>query len=260
MGAAFGAANALKTKSTVVENAVEAVLNPVRKVFTGIGNGTAQLFGYFSDIDALKAENKRLREENEELSNNIQQIGSSQTENEELRRLLALREGNPEYELECAEISAREPSNWYSTVTVDKGSADGIAVNMPVISKGKSLVGRVSEVGSTWAKIVTVTDPEHGAGAEILRSGDFGVVEGDSALAADGNCRLSFISKNSNIVVGDTISTSGLGGIYPRGLIIGKVMEIRPDIQGISQYAVIKPEADINDMHAVFIIKNYVNE
>lgn len=260
IGIIFGAVNALKTKVTFVENIAEVIFTPVQKFFTGIGSGASQLFGYFSDIDALKAENRELKDKNEELSNKVKLAESSQTENDELRNLLGLREGNPEYELECAEIVARDPSNWYSTLTVDKGSADGITENMPVISKGKSLVGRVSEVGSTWAKIITLTDPEHGAGASVLRSGDFCIIEGDSALGAEGNCRLSFVSKNSNIVVGDTISTSGLGGIYPKGLIIGRVMEIRPEIQGISQYAVVKPEVDINDLHAVFIVKNSSTE
>lgn len=256
LGIIVGVINAVGNETTVVENVTGVILTPVQKAFTYSANGVKNFFGYFSNVGKLKEENKKLSEENEELNNRLKQSESIQKENDELRRLIGLKDGNPELDLEAAEVIARDPSNWYNTVTVNKGTADGIAINQPVISKGKSLIGRVVDVGSTWAKVITVIDPEHGAGAEILRSGNFGIVEGDGALAADGNCRLSLISKNSDIIAGDTIATSGLGGIYPKGLIIGTILEIQPDIQGISQYAVVKPEADILDLHMVYIIKN----
>lgn len=242
------------------ENVAEVILTPVEKVFSGIGNGVSEFFGYFSDIDELKGEIKTLKEENAELKANMREGDAAKSENDELRRLLALSEANPQLETEAAEIIARSPSNWYSTITIDKGSADGIALNQPVISSGKSLVGRISRVGTTWAEITTLTDPEHSAGAEIVRSGDLGITEGDSSLELQGLCKLSFISKSTDIVVGDTIVTSGMGGIYPHGLLVGKVTEISPDIQGISRYALIKPEVDINDLKQVLVVKNTTME
>ena len=125
-----------------------------------------------------------------------------------------------------------------------------------MITKGKVLVGRVSDVGTTWAEVTLITDPEHGAGVRIMRSDELAIIEGDGALAKDGNCKLSFISKNSNILVGDTIETSGLGGIYPKGIMVGKVVEISPEVQGISQYAVVKPEADVDNLRTVFVVTN----
>lgn len=238
------------------ENVAEVILTPVQKVFSGIGNGVSEFFGYFSDIDELKKEIKSLKEENAELKADMREGEAAKSENDELRRILALGEANPLLETEAAEIIARSPSNWYSTITIDKGSADGIALNQPVISSGKSLVGRISRVGTTWAEITTVTDPEHSAGVEVVRSGDLGITEGDSGLELQGLCKLSFISKFSDIVVGDTIVTSGIGGIYPRGLLVGKVTEICPDIQGISRYALIKPEVDIDDLKQVLVVKN----
>ncbi|MBR2452860.1 MAG: rod shape-determining protein MreC [Clostridia bacterium] len=176
-----------------------------------------------------------------------------------MRRLLALKAAYPELELDAAEVVSREPSNWYNTFVIDKGAADGVALNQPVISADKALVGRISEVGTTWSRVITLIDPAHSVGAEIVRSGEYGVAEGDSSDSLGGNLRLSFISKNANIIVGDKIMTSGLGGIYPKGLIIGKVLEIRPDMQGISQYAIIAPDADIESINAVLIVKNDMN-
>lgn len=254
LGAAVGILNAGKNETTVLENVAEVVFTPVQKLFTRIGGGVSDFFGYFSSIDDLRDENAELKKEIAELKKELRDGETDARENESLRSLLSLKEAHPEYTFECAEIIARDPSNWFNIITVDKGKADGIAVNQPAVAAGNALIGRVCEVGSTWSKIITITDREHSAGAEILRSGEYAVVNGDGVLAKDGKCKLSYISKNSDIVVGDTVVTSGLGGIYPKGLLIGKITEIKPDIQGISQYAVIKPDADVAEMSAVLII------
>lgn len=253
---AIGILNAAKSDTSFAENAIEIVITPVQKLFTNIGNGISDFFGYFSDKEKLHNEIENLKAENADLKLQISENEASRLENEELRKLLNLKSNNREFELESAEVIARSPSNWYNTLTVDKGAADGIALNQPVVSAGNALIGRISEVGTTWSKVTLLTDPDHAAGAQVLRSGEYGICEGDSSLASDGNCRLSFVSKNANIIVGDTVITSGLGEIYPKGLVIGKVQKIRPDIEGISQYAVVKPEADFKNLKAVFIIQN----
>lgn len=258
LGILIGIINAVNSETTVFENVTGVILTPVQKVFSSGANSVRNFFGYFSDVGKLREENALLKDENEKLSNQIKIAESIQNENEELRKLVGLKESSPELELEAAEIVARDPSNWYNTLTVNKGTADGVAINQAVITKGKSLVGRVVDVGSTWAKVVTVIDPDHGVGVEILRSGNPAIVKGDSSLAVDGNCRMSFISKNSDITVGDTVATSGLGGIYPKGIVIGNITEMSPEIQGISQYAVVKPEADIKNLRMVYIVKNEV--
>lgn len=256
MGIAVGILNAARSDTTIFENAVNIIVTPAQKLFTNIGHGVSGFFGYFSNIDKLNDEISALKTENAELKKELSENESSRLENEQLRKLLNMKQSNTEFELEAASVIARSPSNWYNTFNIDKGAVDGIAVNQPVVAAGNSLVGRISEVGTTWATVSIISDADHSAGAQIVRSGEFGICEGDSGLAADGNLKLSFVSKNANIIVGDTVITSGLGGIYPKGLVIGKVLKIRPDIQGISQYAVITPEADIKNLRAVFVVKN----
>ena len=252
----IGVVNATNPDVTFVENVVQVVVTPVQKLFTNVGNGISDFFGYFSDIDKLKDEINALKKENSQLKEDLNKSEISSRENEELRKLLSLKKAYPELELEAAQIIARDPSNWYNTFTIDKGAVDGINANQPVISVDRTLVGRISEVGTTWARVITINDPGHSAGAEIVRSGEYGIVEGESSADEGGNCRLSFVSKNANIIVGDKVVTSGMGGIYPKGLTIGKVLDIRPDVQGISQYAVISPEADIDNIKAVLIVMN----
>ncbi len=256
----IGVINATNPDVTFVENVVQVVVTPVQKLFTNIGTGVSDFFGYFSDIDKLKVEIKDLKKENSHLKEELNKSEISLRENEELRKLLSLKDAYPELELETAQVIARDPSNWYNTFTIDKGAVDGINVNQPVISVDRTLVGRISEVGTTWARVITINDPGHSAGAEIVRSGEYGIVEGEASADEGGNCRLSFVSKNANIIVGDKVVTSGMGGIYPKGLTIGKVLDIRPDLQGISQYALISPEADIDNIKAVLIVMNDMNE
>lgn len=252
----IGVVNAVNSDVKFTENVFQVIITPVQGLLTKAGSGVSGFFGYFSNVDKLKNEVARLEKENKELESELNKSEISIRENEELRKLLGLKESYPELELETAEIVARDTINWYNTFTIDKGAVHGVAINQAVISVDKSLVGRICEVGTTWSKVMTITDPGHAAGAEIVRSGEYGIVEGDSTLEVDGNCRLSFVSKNANIIVGDKVVTSGLGGVYPKGLSVGKVLEIRPDVQGISQYAVISPDANIEKLKAVFIIKN----
>ncbi len=256
----IGVVNALNPEVTFVENVVQVVVTPAQKLFTNMGNGIAGFFGHFTDIDKLNTEVNSLKEENARLKEELNKSEISTRENDELRKLLSLKESYPELELKGAQVIARNPSNWYGTFTIDKGTADGVSVNQPVISADRTLVGRISEVGTTWARIVTINDPAHSVGVEVVRSGEYGIVEGESSTNEGGNCRLSFISKNANIIVGDKVVTSGLGGVYPRGLTIGKVLDIRPDMQGISQYAIISPEADIENLKAVMIVVNDMSD
>ncbi len=259
-GIIAGVVNAVNPDVTFIENVVQVVVTPMQKVFTNMGNGISNFFGYFSNVDNLKSEIEALKTENAELKNELEKSEAKALQNDELRKLLSMKEAYPELELQAAEVISRDPSNWYNTFVIDKGAVDGVAVNQSVVSVNKSLVGRISEVGTTWARVTTINDPGNAAGAEVVRSGEYGIVEGDSSQLSEGYCRLSYVSKNANIIVGDKVITSGLGGIYPKGLSIGKVLEIRPDMQGISQYAVISPEADIENLKAVLIVMNDMNE
>ena len=257
LGAVIGFINASGIKISFVENVVNVIVTPIQKLITNTGASINNFFGYFSDIDAIKEENEHLKKQNAELNNKIKAIETAEKENESLRSLLGLKKTLTEFETRAAEVVSRDPGNWFSTITVDKGTADGVIVDQPVITNNKALVGRVYEVGSNWSKIITVTDPECSAGALIERSGEYGVTEGDALLEEEGKFKLSYISKNTNLIVGDTLVTSGLGGIFPQGLYIGKVQSMKTDVQGISQYAVVEPACDLEKLKNVLIITSW---
>lgn len=256
IGALIGFVNASKIKVSFVGNVVNVIVTPIQKLITNTGNSISNFFGYFSDVDAIRNENKSLKEENAELLTQIEILKVKETENESLRSLLGLKKSLTNLETEGAQIVARDISNWFSSFTVDKGTADGIAIDQTVIANNKALVGRVYEVGSNWAKVVVITDPECSVGVYAERSREYGVTEGDAHLQKEGKLKLSYISQNTSLLVGDTLLTSGLGGVFPEGLIVGKVQNIKTDVQGISQYATVIPMCDIDRLKTVLIIKN----
>lgn len=249
-----------KTKAGFAEDLTGIIVTPIQKLFSTIGYAGTNFLGYFSDIDMLRNENQSLMSEKAELEQKIRDLQGFESENERLRRMLDLKETNPELDVESAEIIARNPDGWYNTFTIDKGTSNGLALNQAVITTDKYLVGQIYDIGTTWAKIITITDPESSVGSIISRSRDLGIVEGDAQLSGNGYCKMTYISKNTNLVSGDFIETSGMGGVYPKGILIGKVLEIRPETHSISEYAIVQPAAELDRITEVFVIKNEMVE
>ena len=245
---------------SVVENVVGVVIFPVQKLFTTIGNWFGGFGAYFVDVNKYREENGKLKTEIQKLNSGARNLEVLEKENERLRKMLNLKEITHEFDLESAEIIGKNPGNWYNTFTIDKGTSSGIAKKQPVISAENALVGYISDVGTNWAKVVGVIDPASSVGAIIVRSRDIGIIEGDVSLTKEGYAKMGYISKNTNIIIGDYIETSGMGGIYPKGILIGQVLQIRPETYNISQYAIVEPAVDFDKISELFIIKNPIEE
>ncbi len=251
--------NSAAPNAPFVQNSVGVIITPVQHLFSGAQNGIRSFFSRFGDAAALSEENQSLNSEIASLRNEIRELQSVKDENTGLRKMLGLKEANPELELEAANLIATDPTNWYSTFTIDKGSKDGISINQAVINSDKYLVGRIYEVGTTWARVITLSDPEHSAGCVISRSRDPGVAECDSELASQRKCRISYLAQDADVIVGDYVETSGIGGIYPAGLQLGKIVEIHEETPSMSKYAIMEISADIDHLTQVFVVKNNPN-
>ena len=166
---------------------------------------------------------------------------------------MELRSKYPEFETQSASVIAKDGGNYCRFVTVDKGSESGIEINQPVISQN-GLVGLVFEVGNGWAKIQTILDPSTSAGCKISRTGDISVTEGDISLINEGLLKMLYISNQFTLLEGDIVETSGLGEIYPRGIAIGKIKEVKISENSSSQYATIVPVVDFTKLYEVLII------
>ncbi|MBQ4518242.1 MAG: rod shape-determining protein MreC [Clostridia bacterium] len=237
-------------------NILGTILSPVQKFFSGIGNGVGGFFNFVGDMKDFQQENLELKDQVDELSRQVRELEGYKEENERLRSLLELKSNSQDQDMVGASVIAKDPGNWFYTFTVDKGSNDGILVDDAVVS-GQGLVGRVMEVGHNWSKVITIIDADSSVGASINRTQSLAIVDGDLSLADSDQCMMNFITNDSStVVVGDTVVTSGLGGVYPAGLLIGTVSEIKSDSMGYSQHAIIETAVDFERIREVMILRS----
>lgn len=241
---------------TAAEDAVLTTVSPVRTFFKNIGRGFYDITHCIGEISELRNQKSELQRENSELSARARDTEELRDENDRLRRMLELRRDNKDYDLVASTVIADEPSNFFASFTIDKGRNSGISEGQPAILEDGTLVGKVTRVGTNWAEIMTVVDPGFSAGAKVERSNDMGVAEGDTALREERKLKLAYLGRETEIEVDDEIVTTGLGGVFPEGLKIGRVAEIKDDNVNMSRFAVIEPEADLKDIREVFIITN----
>lgn len=245
--------------TTPPENIIGTVFTPVKSAAAYIGNSVEKFFRTFADYDRLKSENETLKAENDDLTVRLEKSYHLETENERLRKLLELTDKLPEYNKTEATVVSVSDDKVSSVFTVNKGSLSGIKVKDVVVSS-EGLVGYVRDVGFNWATVVTILDPQVAVGAFLPRTELVAMTEGHRELKSDGLCRLSYLENTSLINRGDTVVTSGLGGLYPEGITIGKISEITVRDNGLSQYGIITPAVDFSSLRYVCILSAKTGE
>ena len=148
-------------------------------------------------------------------------------------------------------------SNWTSTLTLDKGTAHGIAEGNCVIDANGALVGMVIDAGTNWCAVRTLIDTEMSIGARVFRTKELGVAKGDFSLMEQNRMRLEYLPVDCNLLEGDQVVTSGFGGYYPPGLVIGSVEEVQVDDSGSASYAILIPKADFHTLEQVAVVKSF---
>lgn len=238
----------------IISDVVTVVTAPIQKMINGISSGIGGFFGVIGSNKNYVRENEELKKQVASLEDKIRENDSLLAENNRLRRLLEMKEKETQHEYVAADVISTDLTNWSYTFTVDKGLVDGVTKNCAVVS-ANGLVGYVYETGRTWSKVVTIVDSSVSVGAKITRLNVNAVVSGDIALSKESKCVMNYISKDTNVELGDYAVTTGNGGIYPEGLYIGKIVELTDDVSGLSQVAIIEPGTDFNNLSEVMIIK-----
>lgn len=246
----------LGSTTNVLQNAFGVLTSPVRALCTGVENWFADKRQYYEDTSALKDENEELRRRVAELEQQLRQAQTDAEENALLRELLGLREQRRDLTLESAKVTARSDTNWVSSLTLDRGTSDGVAIGNCVLSSAGYLVGVVSEAGYNWCTVLTTVDTASEIGAKIFRTGDLCVATGDFSLMQEKKLKLEYLSDTA-LLAGDCVLTSGLSGFYPAGLVIGTVERVETDADGLTRYAVVVPPEDPDTLHTVFIVKAF---
>lgn len=233
------------------ERLLGIVLSPVQGAVQGISNYLTGTIEGIVELRNLRDENRRLREELEKRDYMYSLLAELRAENARLLKLVNLREMMPEFETIAARVIAREPSNWYNAITINVGSQQGIEVDMPVITH-RGLVGRVMSVDGNRAQVLLLLDQRSSVGGMIQKSREPGIVKGFAGEKE--NLRLLYLPRDAKIQAGDRVITSGLGGVFPKGLIIGSVIEVKAEEYGLSQYAVVRAAADFHHLEEVLVI------
>lgn len=244
----------LKIGNNPVANAVGTVLSPVQKWASKAYSFAGDFIGNMVDSRDNARENKKLKEENQKLQGQLRMLEGYKTENDELRRLIELAESRTDFKSTSANVIGKNLSDSVSIITIDKGTKDGIVKNAAVLVPD-GLVGVVFETGYNYSKVKTIFDSESSVSSICLRSGDMGIVEPVGYLASDEKCSMNYIDRSAKTVVGDIIETSGTGGIYPRGIKIGKITEIKEDSRNLTLVAVLETDVKIKNLDKVLVTR-----
>jgi len=230
---------------------VQIVMRPFEKFFTWTANGVGNFFGHFGDLSKAEAQITDLSNQLAQAQEQVRDLQNYQSENDDLRSLLDLK-STISGQTVAANVIAKDFSNWYSTFTIDKGTNDGVKIKTAVRTTS-GLVGYISAVGTNWATVTTILNDSSSVSGSIVRTNDAVICQGELALQQNGQCRINYISSSSNIVSGDIVQTSGLGGIYPKGILIGTVGDISDSQQSVSQTAILIPAVNFEKTSVVLV-------
>ena len=207
-------------------NIVGVITSPFRSAAQSVADWYNEKQDYFADNKALRAENEELKRQIAEMKEDVRDAQTALDENARYREMLGLREKHRSFDLESARVLNRDRSNWTSSLTLNHGTDYGIAVGDCVITERYELVGVVSKAGYNWCTVLTLIDTDSSLGARVFRTGDVGLAQGDFTLMSEGLLELSYLpNEGSQLLPGDLVLTSGLGGYYPADLTIGSVRE-----------------------------------
>jgi len=223
-------------------------VSPFIKVTAGLVQGTRNLWRDYVDLRHLREENKHLQGEVAVLQRRIDQLEEQSLETQRLQRLLAMRE-SPQAGFLTARVVGKDATNWFKTILLDRGSQEGVRRNQPVLAPD-GLVGRVVEVTPTSAKVQLLTDPVSAVGGLVQRTRVTGIVSGNLGAGA----RVRYLPLLADVVVGDEVVTSGMGGVFPKGIPVGRITAVERRSGALFQEASLQPLADLGRLEEVMIL------
>lgn len=242
----------IKYEIAIVSGIADTVTYPFKKGISFVGDKIDGVADYFKDIQKLTLENERLALENERLVYQNTILEQYKGENDQLKGLLEMQQRYKDYPSIGANVIAKDPGNWYKVFNTDKGLNDGIKEN-DVILSGGGLVGHVFQADPFTSQVLAIIDDRSSVGAQVVRTGDIGILKGDIELSNLGLCKME-LSSESEVVKGDQVITSHLSDIYPPGIPIGIVEEVVSGKNGLTQYAYVKPFVDFKHLKNVLIL------
>ncbi len=240
------------TKQRMFRVWAQAIASPVQSVSSKAGGASAGLIRQIMNFRSAADENERLKQRLDQTELELRNARESSAENERLKGLLNLKEKTG-YDQVPARVIARDPSVWFNTVTINRGSSSGITLNMPVAT-GSGIVGRVVAVSPWTAQVMLITDEKAAAGAVVGQLGESGALGSVSGLGKAGLVEMRYVSGLQKVEVGDYILTTGQDGIYPAGLNVGEVLEVKHGTATQPHQIYVRPSARLDQLEEVAVL------
>ena len=240
------------TRQRLLRVWVQALVSPAQSLSSGASGASTSFFREIVNFRQTAGENERLKEDLATAQLDLRKAQQANVENERLKGLLNLKEQTG-YDQVAARVIARDSSIWFNTITINRGSSSGIALNMPVVTGG-GIVGRVIALSPWTAQVMMVTDEKAAAGAivgQLSGSGALGSVRG---LGNSGLIEMRYVSGLQNVEVGNYILTTGQDGIYPPGLNVGEVVQVKPGTATQPHQILIRPGAKLDQLEEVAVL------
>lgn len=240
-------------RPTFVGKALGFVITPLQQGATAVTRRVGGFFSMLSEMSRLQAENAALKDQISLLTIDNQRLRLADEENKKLSALLEIGQKYADLPKTGAEIIGKDPNDWYDSFHIDKGTLHGLTRNMAVLGDG-GLVGVIRECYPNYAKVITLIDSRCSVAVKNVRTEDIGILKGDVKLMPQGLCRMEYINADAQIMPGDEIVTSAHSAHYPPGILVGTVLRVEPNLNGLTKYAIIQPAANIDRVETVWVV------
>ena len=247
------------TNQSVPDLVIQGLLTPFRSAATALTNTVERYYSYMFKYEALEAENQVLKAQIAQMEDVARQADATSRENERLRKTIKLQNAHESYVLQDAYIIGWSSTDFTSVLTINRGSDAGIATNMCAVTETGEVVGLVTQVGKNYAEVKTVLDSTLEISSTISSSGYNGMVKGGYMNGTEKLLKMDYLPSAAILRNNQQVVTSG-STVYPRGLIVGSVVDAGFEQTGVAKYALLKSAADIDSLEQIFIITQYTTD
>jgi len=237
-----------------IENGIGLSFNSIQGTFYNLNTNIKYSLGFIFNYSSVRKENEELTKKNNELENKLVEYNSLKGENITLKSMLNFKDANSNYDYIGCNIIGKSGNGYLDQFVINKGSKDGIAKNMIAVT-GEGLVGQVTTVGSNWSTIQSLSNENLAVSALVESTNEnSGILKGYKDSGNNLLAKLYYLPIDSNVAKGDVILTSGLGGLYPKGIRIGSVLSVEEDKGKVMKTALVEPYVDFNKIQELFIV------
>jgi len=241
--------------TSIVENGIGTVFTPLQRAAKSVTGFVKSWFGVSTTNEDLRETIEELQLEVERLNIQLDSYAEVESENERLQVLLKAQETYESLSPLYAKVIAKDTGVWFDSFTINRGQADGLTTNMAVVN-ADGLIGRIYEIGYNYAKVISIIDPRSYVATLIGRTRDNGMMQGETTSASgESECYMYYLPNIGNVKVGDTVYTSGLDSLFPKGLLVGTISAISRETDSADKYAVVNPSVNFASIEEVFVLR-----